>query len=94
MRSLGAEYVFDQKDPKIVKEILKVMKTGDYITDFIGSIETQIACGTILGKIGGGKLPILKPPQGPFPESVEANFGMWIAIVEIMPLLTSFQYSL
>lgn len=75
MKDLGASYVFDQKDPNIVEEILEVMKAGDLVTDFIGSKETQAACGEILGKIGGGKLPILKPPQVPFPDGVEASFG-------------------
>jgi NADPH:quinone reductase-like Zn-dependent oxidoreductase len=75
VKSLGASYFFDQKDPDIVEEILKVMKTGDLATDFIGSKETQAACGAILGRISGGKLPILKPPQVPFPDGVEASFG-------------------
>jgi NADPH:quinone reductase-like Zn-dependent oxidoreductase len=75
VKGLGASHVFDHRDPNIVEEILKVLKEGDFTMDCIGSEETQIACGEILGKIGGGKLPILLGPQGPFPENVEGVWG-------------------
>ncbi|KAH8687917.1 zinc-binding oxidoreductase-like protein CipB [Tricladium varicosporioides] len=74
VKSLGATYVFDHKNPNIVNDVLKILKIGDLIVNCIGTKETQVACGEILGKIGGGKLPTLNPPQVPFPENVEANF--------------------
>jgi len=75
VRSLGASKVFDQKDPNIVDEIKGVLKEGDAVLDCIGSGETQITCGKILGSIGGGKLPILLWPEGPFPDNVEGVLG-------------------
>jgi len=77
MKSLGAEHVFDHKNPKIVDELLKILKPGDLVVDCIGIKETQVACGEILGKIGGGKLPLLNPPRISFPDNVEAVFGMF-----------------
>lgn len=76
VKSLGASQVFDHKDPNVVEEISKNMQPGDYVVDCIGSKETQVACGEILGKIGGGKLPILLYPQGPFPDNVQGVVGM------------------
>ncbi|PQE31980.1 zinc-binding oxidoreductase protein [Rutstroemia sp. NJR-2017a WRK4] len=71
VKSLGASQVFDHKDPNVVEDILKVLKPNDVVMDCIGSAETQVACGKILGQLGGGKLPILLWPQGPFPENVQ-----------------------
>ncbi|PQE26023.1 Zinc-binding alcohol dehydrogenase domain-containing cipB protein [Rutstroemia sp. NJR-2017a BBW] len=71
VKSLGASQVFDHKDPNIVEDIQKVLKPNDVVMDCIGSAETQVACGKILGQLGGGKLPILLWPQGPFPENVQ-----------------------
>jgi NADPH:quinone reductase-like Zn-dependent oxidoreductase len=78
VKSLGASHIFDRRNPKIVDELLKILKPGDLIVDCIGTKESQVACGEILGKIGGGKLPILNPPQVQFPDNVEANFGMYL----------------
>jgi NADPH:quinone reductase-like Zn-dependent oxidoreductase len=75
VKSLGASQVFDHRDPKVVDEILKTLKPGDVVLDCIGSEETQIACGHILGKIGGGKLPILLWPRVPFPDNVQGVVG-------------------
>ena len=77
LKSLGASHVFDHKNPKVIEEILKVLKPGDFVMDCIGNAETQISCGDILGKIGGGKLPILLWPQGPFPDNVQGVLGTW-----------------
>lgn len=75
VKSLGASQVFDHKDPKVMEDILKVLKPGDLVMDCIGDAETQISCGKILGKIGGGKLPILTYPSGPFPDNVHGVLG-------------------
>jgi hypothetical protein len=64
------------KHPKVIEEILNLLKPGDLVMDCIGSEETQMTCGEILGKIGGGKLPILLWPQGPFPDNVQGVLGM------------------
>jgi NADPH:quinone reductase-like Zn-dependent oxidoreductase len=77
VKSLGATYVFDHKDPNVIEEILKVLKPEDLVMDCIGSPETQISCGKILGSIGGGKLPIFLWPVGPFPENVEGVLGKY-----------------
>ena len=78
MKSLGATYAFDHRDPDVVEKILKVLKKGDLVFDCISfSRETQGVCGEILGKIGGGTLPVLRWPIGPFPENVEATLGMF-----------------
>lgn len=76
VKSLGASQVFDHKHSKVIEEILKLVKPGDLVMDCIGSEETQITCGEILGNIGGGKLPILLWPQGPFPDNVQGVLGM------------------
>lgn len=75
--SLGATKVFDYKDPNVVDEILKNLKPDDFIFNCIGTKETQSVCAEILGKLGGGKIPTLNPPQVPVPENVVPNFGMW-----------------
>ena len=75
VKSFGASHIFDHKDPKVMEEILKVLKRGDLVMDCIGSAETQITCGEVLGKIGGGNLPILVWPQGPFPDNVQGVLG-------------------
>lgn len=36
VKSLGATYVFDHKDPNVVDQILKVLKPGDVVFDSIG----------------------------------------------------------
>ncbi|KAF4633880.1 hypothetical protein G7Y89_g4234 [Cudoniella acicularis] len=71
VRGLGAEKVFDHRGDGAVEEILKVLKVGDVVLDCIGSKETQVTCGEILGRIGGGKLPILLWPTERFPENVQ-----------------------
>jgi hypothetical protein len=76
VKSLGATQVFDHNDPNVIDEILKVLNPGDLVLDCIGKEDTQIACGKILGSIGGGKLPILLYPQGPFPDNVQGVLGM------------------
>jgi len=76
VKSLGATQVFDHNDPNVIDEILKALKPGDLVMDCIGKENTQIACGKILGNIGGGKLPILLYPQGPFPDNVRGVLGM------------------
>lgn len=75
VKSLGASQAFDHRDPTVVEDILKVLKSNDFVIDCIGSAETQVACGKVLGQIGGGKLPMLLWPQGSFPENVQAVFG-------------------
>jgi NADPH:quinone reductase-like Zn-dependent oxidoreductase len=76
VKSLGASQVFDYKDPNVIETILKTLKPGDLVMDCIGEEATQIACGKILGEIGGGKLPILLWPQGPFPNNVQGVLGI------------------
>lgn len=76
VKSLGATQVFDHRNPDVADEILKILKPGDLIVNCIGTNDTQIVCAEILGKIGGGKLPTLNPPQVPIPRNVIPNFGV------------------
>lgn len=89
VKSLGATHAFDHKDPNVIEDILKVLKAGDYVVDSIASEETQVACGKILGKIGGGKLPILLWPQGELPENVQAAMGKHPHLISRKFLLTT-----
>jgi hypothetical protein len=75
VRSLGASHIFDYNDPNVIDEILKVLRLGDVVLDAIGDVKTQIACGKILGNIGGGKLATNTWPIGPFPDNVQAVLG-------------------
>ena len=77
VKSLGASYAFDYKDPKTVDQITDLLKPGDYIVDCISSKETQTTCGEILQKIGGGKLPVVDYPEGTFPDNVMPSMGRW-----------------
>lgn len=43
---------------------MSILDQGDFVVDCISSPETQALCGEILGKIGGGKLPVMRYPQG------------------------------
>lgn len=74
VKALGAddELVFDHHDPDVEERIAAVLAPGDVILDCIADEKTQTTCGKILDKIGGGTLPLLLPPIGPFPESVKA----------------------
>ncbi len=75
VKSLGASYAFDHKDPKVVEKILEILKPGDLVLDSIG-LGTDVVCGEILGKIGGGILPTVRWPVGPYPENVKGVLGM------------------
>lgn len=45
------------------------------MVDCISSPKTQTQCSEILGRIGEGKLPVMRFPRGKFPENVNAGFG-------------------
>ncbi|KAG9231562.1 zinc-binding oxidoreductase-like protein CipB [Amylocarpus encephaloides] len=74
VRSLGAAYVVDHKDPNAIQEILKVLKQNDLVLDSISAPNTQVACSEILGKIGGGKLACLLWPEKTKFDNVEIVF--------------------
>jgi NADPH:quinone reductase-like Zn-dependent oxidoreductase len=75
VKSLGATHILNYKDPQVVEQILKVLKPEDLVIDCIGCEETQITCGKILSKLGGGKLAAANFPQWPLPENVEGVFS-------------------
>ena len=77
VKELGAEEVFDHRDPESFEAIVKTLKSGDVVLDCIATADTQAVCGNILSKIGGGKLPTLLWPQGPFPDNVEGVLGAY-----------------
>ncbi|KAJ5587305.1 alcohol dehydrogenase [Penicillium hispanicum] len=74
VKSLGATHVFDHKDADVIDKIVNVLKPGDYVVDCITNQATQVLCGEVLGKIGGGKLPLMFFPEGQFPENVQTSF--------------------
>jgi NADPH:quinone reductase-like Zn-dependent oxidoreductase len=41
VKNLGATYVFNHKDPNVVEEISKVLKTGDVVFDAISTEGSQ-----------------------------------------------------
>ncbi|TVY19982.1 Dehydrogenase orsE [Lachnellula arida] len=75
VKELGATHIFDHKDPNVVQEISKILKTGDVVFDAIAVEGSQKACATILHNIGGGKLPVVLWPV-PTEYDVELAFGM------------------
>lgn len=75
LKSLGAAQVFNYRSPNIVDDLVSILGEGDFVVDCISSPETQALCGEILGRIGGGKLPVMRSPQRNFPDNVNAAFG-------------------
>lgn len=76
VKSLGATYVFDHKDPNVITSILKILKEGDVVYDVIGSPESQDCSAEVLSKIGGGVLATVRfrvPKHFP---NVETTCGM------------------
>ncbi|KAJ5179454.1 alcohol dehydrogenase [Penicillium capsulatum] len=76
VRSLGASYICDHKDADVVEQIANIMSPGDFVIDCIASEDTQIQCGEILKRIGGGKLPVTLWPHKDLPPDVNAVFGI------------------
>ncbi|KAJ5641638.1 alcohol dehydrogenase [Penicillium lividum] len=74
VKSLGASHVFDYKETTSIEQIVSLLKPGDHIIDCISSKDTQTTCGEILGRIGGGKLPIVNYQEGTFPDNVTPCF--------------------
>lgn len=81
VKQLGATEVFDHNNANTVDNISNLLKPGDLVVDCISSEGTQVICGEILSRIGGGKLAILGFPQGSVHEIVERVFG-----TKILPL--------
>ncbi|OKL57463.1 hypothetical protein UA08_06933 [Talaromyces atroroseus] len=71
VKSLGASHVFDHTDPKVVEKVLQVLKPGDHVFDCISNAQTMKTSATILGRIGGGKLALLNPPENSYAENVK-----------------------
>ncbi|KAJ5713359.1 alcohol dehydrogenase [Penicillium malachiteum] len=80
VRSLGATHVLNYKNPDVVDQLLSLLKPGDYVVDCIATKETQTTCGEILGRIGGGKLPVVNSPQGTYPENVEPSMVVCLPV--------------
>lgn len=85
MRALGASHVFDYNDFDVLEKILGVLRTGDLVVDSISTEDTQTKCGEILGKLGGGTLPVMLPQAGTFPENVNVVFGKFHSIFMVEP---------
>jgi NADPH:quinone reductase-like Zn-dependent oxidoreductase len=76
VKSLGATYVFDHKDPDVVDQVLKVLKPGDAVFDCIGEGIAQKPCAEIVSKLGGGKLASLLWPLPCEYDNVKIVSGM------------------
>ncbi|KAJ5973370.1 alcohol dehydrogenase [Penicillium waksmanii] len=74
VKQLGATDVFDHKNTDTVDKISNILRPGDLVVDCISSEDTQVKCGEILSRTGGGKLAILGFPKGSVHESVERVF--------------------
>ncbi|PYH78043.1 putative quinone oxidoreductase [Aspergillus uvarum CBS 121591] len=74
VRSLGASQVFDHRNPNVIDQIASILQPGDYVVDCIGSPDTQAKCGELLGRTGGGTLPVMLWPQAELPQNVRAVF--------------------
>ncbi|KAJ5370881.1 alcohol dehydrogenase [Penicillium cataractarum] len=74
VKSLGAAQVLDYKSPKIIDDLVNILNENDFVVDCISSPETQAQCGEVLSRIGGGKLPVMRFPDGNFPDNVKAVF--------------------
>ncbi|KAJ5408943.1 alcohol dehydrogenase [Penicillium cosmopolitanum] len=76
VKQLGATDVFDHKDTDTVDKISNLLRPGDLVVDCISSEDTQVKCGEILSRIGGGKLPILGFPKGIAPRKCGTSIWM------------------
>lgn len=75
VKSLGASHFFDYKDTDVVDKIASLLKPGDLVVDAISIQDTQAKCAQILAGLGGGKLPLMMPPDVTMPDNVKAVFG-------------------
>lgn len=83
MRSLGASQVFNYHDSDVTDKLLAVLKAGDLVMDAISTENTQTKCGEILGRLGGGTLPVTQPQAGTFPDNVNVVFGKISTIIRV-----------
>jgi NADPH:quinone reductase-like Zn-dependent oxidoreductase len=83
MKSLGASHVFDYHDSDVSEKLFEVLRDGDLVVDAISTKETQTTCGEILGRLGGGTLPVMQPQAGTFPENVKVVFGKINPIMKV-----------
>jgi NADPH:quinone reductase-like Zn-dependent oxidoreductase len=83
MRSLGASHVFDYHDSDVLEKLSGVLRAGDLVVDAISTEKTQTICGEILGRLGGGTLPVMQPQAGTSPENVKVVFGKICSIMKV-----------
>jgi hypothetical protein len=84
VRSLGASFAFDYKDPKVVEKIVQLFKTEQYagILACIADPASQIVCQDIVHKLGGGSLPMLLFPRSEnVPEDVKPVLGEFLSMI-------------
>lgn len=78
VKELGATAVFDHSDPNVTSLLIEALKGSDCagVYDCIGTDETKAACADILGKMGGGVLPVVTwPLPANLPPSVKPVLG-------------------
>ncbi len=78
VKALGATAVFDHSDPNVTSLLIEALKGSDCagVYDCIGTDETKAACADILGKMGGGVLPVVTwPLPANLPPSVKPVLG-------------------
>lgn len=88
VRSLGATFIFNYKDPNVIRDIVKVFETENFggIVDCIGSESVQLLCAGLLNKLGGGKLSSLRFPT----DSTVGNVTIEMRKLFYRPFLETF----
>jgi len=90
VRDLGANFVYDHKDPNVVADIVKLFENETFggIVDCISLDSTQLLCADILSKVGGGKLSSLRWPVQGAPGNVTIALGKQLGTLDIESYLT------
>lgn len=90
VKSLGATFVFDHKDPNVVSDILKIFEKETFggIVDCISLDTTQRTCADLLSKLGGGRLSQLRWPIEGGPENVIVEGGEFVGRAILKAYLT------
>ncbi|KAF2144076.1 uncharacterized protein K452DRAFT_246233 [Aplosporella prunicola CBS 121167] len=83
VKSLGASKVIDYNSPSVEDDVVAALKEGDFagVYDSISTPDTFKHIGTIVDKLGGGKIACVLTPPDDLPKSAQAQgvFAITIA---------------